>query len=295
MSLSKIGRLFNDLYGIRLNDSSIHSYSLKLYDNLEKTGKIITSKLENSPVCYFDETGLRVDGHMSWLHVCSNAVWTHLFHDPKRGKIAMDNTEQSILHSFTGWAVHDGLPVYESYPSKHALCHAHLMRDYKALTEQGVIWVAAFTKYFERLYHLIDKGCSSLSKSQLKEEWATWKELWQYADKLEPHPKKTGKRGRPKSTAGRRLLTRLKKHEKAVLAFIEYDEVPFTNNQAERDLRPAKTKMKVSGCFRTAKGAKYYARIGSFISTARKQGKNIFQEMRNTLQGHNFITHPDTS
>ena len=119
--------------------------------------------------------------------------------------------------------------------------------------------------------------------------------MWKSADKLEPHPKKTGKRGRPKSTAGRRLLQRLKKHQKAVLAFIEYDEMPFTNNQAERDLRPAKTKMKVSGCFRTGDGAKHYARMASFISTARKQGKNIFQEIRNTLQGHNFITHPNTS
>ena len=71
-----------------------------------------------------------------------------------------------------GWAVHDGLPAYESYPSKHTLCHAHLMRDYKALTEQGVIWAAAFTKYFERLYYLTDKGRSSLDKSKLKEELA---------------------------------------------------------------------------------------------------------------------------
>ncbi len=77
-------------------------------------------------------------------------------------------------------------------------------------------------------------------------------------------------RRRPKNTPGRNLLRRLKEQEEAVLAFAFIEGVPFTNNQAERAIRPAKVKQKVSGCFRTQNGADVYARLQAVISTCRK-------------------------
>ncbi len=76
------------------------------------------------------------------------------------------------------------------------------------------------------------------------------------------------------------MLKRLKEHEDAVLAFALVEGVPFTNNQAERDLRPAKVKQKVSGCFRTQQGAKVYARLQAVISTCRKQERNVYAFLR---------------
>ncbi len=99
----------------------------------------------------------------------------------------------------------------------------------------------------------------------------------------------TRKRGRPKATKGRNLLIRLIKHKEAVLAFAFHTEVPFTNNLAERAIRPTKTKQKVSGCLRTLKGAQRYARIRSFIDTARKHNRNVFNELKNIFNGHSFI------
>jgi transposase len=84
----------------------------------------------------------------------------------------------------------------------------------------------------------------------------------------------------------------LQQHEEAVLAFAFDKEVPFTNNQAERDLRPAKLKQKVSGCFRTLAGAQVYARIEGFLSTARKQGRNVFKELTAAFSGQTFLTAP---
>ena len=89
-------------------------------------------------------------------------------------------------------------------------------------------------------------------------------------EKAEPPPVKiAGRKGRYKRTKGRNLVERLIKEKDAVLAFAFNKEVPFTNNLAERDIRPAKVKLKISNCFRTINGAEIYARIEGFISTAR--------------------------
>ena len=97
------------------------------------------------------------------------------------------------------------------------------------------------------------------------------------------HTVKRGRKARGKALA---LLDRLLKHTDPVLAFAEFD---FTNNQAERDIRPAKTKQKVAGCFRTLKGTQSYARIQGFISSCCKHKLNVFNELRalcNTLLSH---------
>jgi transposase len=70
------------------------------------------------------------------------------------------------------------------------------------------------------------------------------------------------------------LLERLKKHEAAILLFAKLTHVPFTNNRAERDLRMAKVKQKVSGCFRTEIYAQAYCRISSYLQTMANKGYN---------------------
>ena len=63
------------------------------------------------------------------------------------------------------------------------------------------------------------------------------------------------------------------------------DRVSFTNNLAERDLRMMKLQMKISGYFRTRIGAEDFARIRSYISTMRKNGRNIFEGIKLAISG----------
>jgi transposase len=80
-------------------------------------------------------------------------------------------------------------------------------------------------------------------------------------------------------------LARLKKHELSVLRFARDSHVAFTNNRAERDLRMAKVKQKVSGCFRAQQYAKAYCRISSYLQTMSNKGYNPLIAIQMALNG----------
>ncbi len=100
-----------------------------------------------------------------------------------------------------------------------------------------------------------------------------------------PVLKEKGKRGKVKRGKIRALIDRLQKYKAEVCRFTENPLVPFTNHQAERDLRMVKMKSKVTGTFRSEQGAKDFLTIKSFLSTAAKAGSTAFQALLSLFQG----------
>jgi len=98
-------------------------------------------------------------------------------------------------------------------------------------------------------------------------------------------PKEKGKRGRQKQSKSRNLLTRLRDYEDDVLRFMKIGTVPFTNNMAENDIRMTKVQQKVSGCFRSMNGAKYFCRIRSFLLTCKKNNISRAHALRDLFEG----------
>ena len=84
---------------------------------------------------------------------------------------------------------------------------------------------------------------------------------------------------------GHNLLLRLEKYREDVLRFLHNPAVPFTNNQAEQDIRMMKVKQKISGGFRTTSGADVFVRLHTFFSTIRKQNLDIFTSTANAING----------
>lgn len=85
--------------------------------------------------------------------------------------------------------------------------------------------------------------------------------------------------------AARKLVNRLGAKRAQILLFMTDFRVPFDNNQAERDLRMLKVKQKISGCFRTEKGAEEFCRLRSYISTMKKQGHSVIETIKSVFAG----------
>ena len=99
-----------------------------------------------------------------------------------------------------------------------------------------------------------------------------YRRILEEAEKENPIPSQQGehKRGRRARTKTRNLLERMREHEDDILRFMTDVDVPFTNNQAERDIRMMKVQQKISGSFRSWDGARFFCRIRGYLSTCEK-------------------------
>lgn len=284
LSVCKIQSLFEDLFSAPLNEATIQECQRSAYQRLEREEAYIEQQLLQSERIHADESGIRCARGLFWLHELGNERFTHQFVHERRGLEAHQD-QPSILLQFQGWVVHDCWASYFKLEhGQHALCNAHLLRELNALKEHKRQWAADFHAFLLDLYEKTDQGRSQLPGNQQHGTLQEYDRLLKAGYAEEPPPLK-GARGRPKKSKGLNLLERLDMHWQAVLAFAWHGNVPFTNNLAERDIRPAKSKLKVAGCFRTLDGAKAYARIHSFISTVRKHQYNAFNELVNIFSG----------
>lgn len=276
--------LFFELTGQRLNASSIYNNDKLLFELLSPVEMVILRNLLWAALAHSDETGMRCEGELYWLHVFSDKLFTYLFLHSNRGRKAIDS-QFCHLKEYGGWLVHDCLATYFKLDNvKHAVCGCHILRELQAEIDQKSPWA---TKFHAFLLRVKDTEFDTRLANRLLIE-AEFDEIIQQGDREEPPPTATGKKGRKKRTKGRNLLERLRLRKDAVLAFAFNKEVPFTNNQAERDLRPSKSKMKVAGCFRDFTAGEIFARIYSFISTVRKHGQSVFDALLSIFEGRGY-------
>ena len=289
MPFAKIGELTQTLFGQTVNPNTISLSLEAVYNLLEPVMEALIVLLLQCKVVHLDETGMRVEGSLHWFHTACNEFYSYIFVHKRRGKAAIESEESFMRHKFKHYTVHDCWKAYFAFDGcLHALCGAHLLRELTALIEKGSNWAEKMHLFLLELYQASDKGNSIAPETINGKKWTEeYDQICQAAEKEEPPPTPTTK-GKAKCTKGRNLLHRLVSHKAAVVAFATVKEVPFTNNCAEQNIRHVKVKQKVAMSFRTFHGAQVYARIQSFIATARKLKQNIFQELCNLFNGNAY-------
>ena len=170
---------------------------------------------------------------------------------------------------------------------------AHLLRELTGIDENHPEqkWASAFIDLLLEMKKVkdkaVEKGKDFLSYYHYHKFDKKYDELIEQARKENPLPETAEKkRGRKKKGKILALVERLANYKASVCLFIHNFNVPFDNNQAERDLRMIKVKAKVSGCFRTEEGARDYLKIMSYVGTAHKQGYNAYKAIKNAITGH---------
>jgi transposase len=175
LSHQKVSDFFCDLFGYDINESTVLNNNQFIYESLEPTEERIKSALLQSEVVNFDESGVKINKTLHWLHTACNTLFTYLFVHEKRGKKAHTD-DISILPSFENWAIHDCFATYFTYiNAKHGLCNAHILRELHFQIEQGKIWAIQIHEFLLDLHKRTLKGTIPILNIDLEKE--NWKKM----------------------------------------------------------------------------------------------------------------------
>ncbi len=276
--------LIGDLTGAGVSTGWVSAQVARTAGALAGVEALIKTLVSLAAVIGVDETTLNVAGAKQWLHVARTDQLTAYFLHPNRGRIAVNAF--GVLPDYPGTVVHDALAVYDSYPASHALCGAHLLRELVAVHESDpdLLWPDQARQALLALNNAArnarDNGHTAIDTDTRNVELSRYRHAVLVG--LADHPRAPGR----KQSKARNLLERMRDRQPEILRFAHDLTVPFTNNGSERDLRPVKTQLKISGCHRASSGATNWLRVRGYISTVRKHHHDVLTALRDAITGN---------
>lgn len=279
---NRVCETMSDLFAAAsLCPASVVAWTAKAAEAQAPVVAYIAARVVAAKVRHLDETGFRIGGKTRWLHSTSTAVYTLYRIGETRGDVPRTMADGVIVHDHFK-------PYYTLRGPLHALCNAHHLRELQALIEiEKEAWAGVMHELLCAANTQVRQAKAgdavALAEADRQRIAAAYDAALVMGFDLHegqaPLVRRPGARGRPPRRPGHNLLLRLRDYKDDVLRFIADFDVPFTNNQAERDIRMMKLRMKISGGFRTLAGAETFATMRSVISTIRKHGINILRAL----------------
>ncbi|MFV2022946.1 IS66 family transposase [Micromonospora sp. LOL_023] len=228
--------------------------------------------LHHVGLLHVDETTARAGGGRAYLHVACNDTYTAMH---TGGRTNGDIDDGGILPDYTGIIVRDGYAGYQHHiDAVHAWCGAHTLRDLKGLHDADPAGQPGAQMMATTLVMALrdtrtarDAGHTALPADRL----AHLRSAYAGAIAVMRDDNRATTRT-PLQERGWSLANRFDTHRDMILAFLHDLSIPFTNNAAEREIRPVKVKQRAAGCWRTLDGLADFAIIWSYLSTATKHG-----------------------
>ena len=263
----RMKELVTDVYHLPISEGGIH-YLLDRFTNKAKpVYELIRQLIEKSFRVGGDETGAKVDGDKAWFWVWQTIFLTYIKHSLNRGT---DTIKETFPNGLTNAILNsDRWPSQLNTPVKgHQLCTAHLQRDAQYLIElYGSIWASKFKELLKQAIKLKNRlqPIDYLKGIPERDQFESELDLLLNEEIDERHKKAIT------------LQKKLRKQRNSILTFLYYHEVPPDNNGSERAIRNVKVKQKISGYFKSSKGAQTFAINRSIIETIIKSGTNILE------------------
>ena len=290
VSLQRTCEIIADQYGVHPSDGAVQNWLLKAGELLADDYAANQQAILAAEVAHFDESGMRIGGQLNWLHVAATEKAVYYTVHGKRGQEAMDAA--GILPQFQGHAIHDHWKSYWSYTQcSHALCNAHHLRELRYCEElTGHCWPGELRRILvegkEAVAQARVAGQTAVEPVRVQELLARYDQ--QVQNGLAACPVRLpapGQKGRVKQHEATNLLLRLRDYKTQVWQFLTAWRVPFDNNRAERLVRPAKVKLKVTGGFRAFGGSTAFCILRSVWETNKLNGINPFDTLRLVFEG----------
>jgi transposase len=278
-----------ELFGTPVSEGTVAAVTERAADGLTGFLGLVRDRIAAAPVAHFDETGLRVEGKLRWVHSASTGKYVLITVHDKRGIEAMNTA--GVLPGFTGVAVHDAWAPYDTYTdATHALCNAHALRELQAVMDTSPAgdwcWAEQTTDALLDMKKLTDTAASTdtgIDQDALTEAIRRYRAATQIGATT------TAARSSTIEKKHHALAQRLISREADYLRFTTNPDVPFDNNAAEREIRMIKLRQKVSGCLRTLTGANQFAAIRSYLATAHKHNITFFQALTTLAEGQPWL------
>jgi transposase len=220
------------------------------------------------------------------LVACTNLL-TYYF----LGDRSMKTFEAFVFPDMGGAVVvHDRYQNYDAIPGLiHQLCCQHLLRDLEDAAQQypDARWPVQAAEALQGLIHAANTARAQGLPAIPGDIAAPLIHAFKHGVLvgLAKVPRVPGRKQRP----CRDLLECLRDRRDDVLRFTTDLRIPPTSNQAERDLRPAKTQQKISGRLRSEQSARDRYAIRGYISTAAKHGAHVLTAIHDALAGNPWM------
>jgi len=278
IGFERLVRLLDEVFAIRISEGAIAKMLARAQTPLAASAAIIAAQVRASPVVASDETSARVDGKNWWQWVLLSSTAVHHLIADSRGAV--------VLTDFLGDAkpdvwVADRYAAQAGHGNERQLCLAHLLRDAQYAIDSGD------TGFAPGFYKLLQRAVAiGHRRPDLKDTT-----LAQYRANLDRRLDKLLATN-PTTEVGQKLARGIRKCRGDLFVFVTHRDVPATNNQCERALRPSVIFRKVTGGFRSQWGARTYADALSVIATGRLHGRSALQALRDALAGRPILVPP---
>jgi len=299
LSRKRTAAALSELFGTPVSMGTVAAMTTRAAGGLDGFTEWVRGNLAAAEVVNFDETGLRVQGKLRWVHSASTGKYSSITVHDRRGTKGMDAA--GVLPTFVGIAVHDAWAPYDTYKAvTHALCGAHVLRELQAVTDLAVqgaepdqwCWATQAGDALRTLNALV-RDALGVAEGGVVDPVALADAVHRYRSAALLGVEATRARENKVMAKHHALARRLLDRQDDYLRFTHDPRVPFDNNGAEREIRMIKLRQKVSGCLRTLTGAQQFCAIRSYLATAAKHGVHFFAALTALAEGRPWL--PETA